>query len=177
MRRRKFPAPPRHANRDVAVFDALAKLLAPILVFTADEAWEFAGKTNSIHLETFPEADPSLRDTALEAHVEELLKLRGVIAQAVEPATQAKLIGKALEGAITLEIADANLLASLEGNASELEELFILSDLKLVAGPETKASLVPTAHAKCARCWRHRASVTTISAHPELCDRCASVVG
>lgn len=171
-------SPRRRATQTVmhAVFDALAKLLAPILVFTADEAWEFAGKTTSIHLEKLPAADASLRDTALEAHVEELLKLRGIIAQAVEPATKAKLIDKALEGAITLEIADANLLASLEGKAGELEEMFILSDLTLVAGPETKATLVKTAHAKCGRCWRHRPSVTTIPAHPELCDRCAEVV-
>ena len=171
-------SPRRRATQAVmhAVFDALAKLLAPILVFTADEAWEFAGKTTSIHLEKLPSANAALRDPALEAQVEELLKLRGVIAQAVEPATQSKLISKALEGAITLEIADANLLASLEGKASELEEIFILSDLKLAAGPETKASLVPTPYAKCARCWRHRPSVTTIAAHPELCDRCAEVV-
>ena len=171
-------SPRRRATQTVmhAVFDALARLLAPILVFTADEAWEFAGKTTSIHLEKLPEANAALRDPALEAQVEELLKLRGVIAQSVEPATQSKLIGKALEAAITLEIADANLLASIAGKASELEELFILSDLTLVAGPETKASLVKTAHAKCSRCWRHRASVTTIPAHPELCDRCASVV-
>ncbi len=171
-------SPRRRATQTVmqATFDALARLLAPILVFTADEAWEFAGKTTSIHLETFPKSDEKLRDPALEAQVEELLKLRGVIAQAVEPATQSKLIGKALEGAITLEIADANLLASISGKASELEELFILSDLTLAAGSATKATLTKTVHAKCARCWRHRASVTTIPAHPELCDRCASVV-
>jgi isoleucyl-tRNA synthetase len=118
-----------------------------------------------------------LRDAALETYVEELLKLRGVIAKAVEAATQSKLISKGLEGAITLEIGDAKLLASLEGKEGELEEFFILSNLKLAAGSETKASLVRTAHAKCARCWRHRPSVGTIATHPELCDRCANVVG
>jgi isoleucyl-tRNA synthetase len=172
-------SPRRRATQTVMhrVFEALAKLLAPILVFTADEAWQFAGKAASIHLETLPEADATLRDTALEGHVEELLKLRAVIAQAVEPARQSKLIGNALEGAITLEIADAGLLAAVQDKAVELEEIFILSDLTITAGPETKAALVRTTHAKCARCWRHRASVTTIAAHPELCDRCAEVVG
>jgi isoleucyl-tRNA synthetase len=171
-------SPRRRATQTVmhTVFDALAKLLAPILAFTADEAWEFTGRKASVHLETFPEVDATLRDSALEAHLEELLKLRGIIAQAVEAATQSKLISKGLEGAITLEIADAKLLASLEGKESELEEFFILSDLKLTAGPETKASLARTAHAKCARCWRHRPSVGAIDAHPELCDRCANVV-
>ena len=158
------------------VFDALVRLLAPIIAFTADESWEFAGKTGSVHLETFPEADPSLRNPALETEIAEWLKLRGVIAQSVEPARQQKLIGNALEAAVTLEIAGANQLASMQGRESEIEEFFILSDLTLVAGPETKSNLVRTTYKKCARCWRHRAAVGTSAAHPDLCDRCEKVV-
>ncbi len=171
-------SPRRRATQAVMarVFDALARLLAPVLVFTADEAWEFAGKTTSVHLERFPETDAALIDKALEERVEKLLALRGVIAQAVEPARQAKQIGNALEGAVTLALADEALLASLRGNEADLEEFFILSDLTLAAGAETMASIVPTAHKKCARCWRHRASVGGNVAHPELCERCMEVV-
>ena len=158
------------------VFDALVRLLAPILAFTADEAWEFAGKTASIHLETFPEADPSLRNPTLETEIAEWLKLRGVIAQSVEPARQQKLIGNALEAAVTLEIAGAKQLESMQGRESEIEEFFILSDLTLVSGPETKSNLVRTPYKKCARCWRHRAAVGTSAVHPDLCDRCEKVV-
>jgi isoleucyl-tRNA synthetase len=158
------------------VFDALTRLLAPVLVFTADEAWTFSGHATSVHLETFPEIDGSLRDEALEKRVEELLKLRGVIAQAVEPARKEKLIGNALEAAVTLEIADAELLGSLQPQAEELEELFILSDLTLVSGSETKAHLVRTERKKCARCWRHRLSVGVHPEHPELCERCTQVI-
>jgi isoleucyl-tRNA synthetase len=171
-------APRRRTTQTVMaqVFDALARLLAPILAFTADEAWEFAKRPGSVHLETFPEADAALIDAALEAHVEKLLALRGVIAQAVEPARQAKQIGNALEGAVTLALGDEALLASLRGSEAELEEIFILSDLTLAAGAETKASIVPTAHKKCARCWRHRGSVGANATHAELCERCAEVV-
>ena len=172
-------SPRRRATQAVMreVLDALTRLLAPILVFTADEAWEFAGNAESVHLESFPKARAELRDPALEAHVENLLKLRGIIAQAVEPARQQKLIGNALEAAVTLEIADETLRAEAAANAAELEEFFILSDLTIAAGAETHARLTRTSHAKCARCWRHRASVTTIAEHPELCERCANVVG
>jgi len=172
-------SPRRRATQTVmhSVFDALARLLAPILAFTADEAWEFSGKTGSIHLKTFPVPDPTLRDTALETEIAEWLKLRGVIAQSVEPARQQKLIGNALEAAVTLEISDAKQLESLQGRESELEEFLILSDLKLVAGPETKSNLVRTEYKKCARCWRHRAAVGTSEVHPDLCDRCEKVVG
>ena len=171
-------APRRRATQAVMarVFDALARLLAPILAYTADEAWEYSQKATSVHLETFPEVDAPLIDAALEDRVEKLIGLRGVIAQAVETARQAKQIGNALEGAVTVELGDEALLASLRGSEADLEEFFILSDLTLAAGAETKAGIVPTAHKKCARCWRHRASVGANMAHAELCERCAEVV-
>jgi isoleucyl-tRNA synthetase len=158
------------------VVDALARLLAPILVFTADEAWQFSGRADSVHVELFPAVDESLRDPALEAHFERLLKLRGVIAQAIEPARQEKIIGNALEGAVALQVGEEALFAELKSQEAELEELFILSDLTLVAGDETTARVVRTRHQKCARCWRHRSSVGQNASHPELCERCAQVV-
>ena len=173
-------SPRRRATQTVmhAVFNALTRLLAPILVYTADEAWEFAGNpTGAVHLETFPEIDNALVDTALEADFEKLLALRGVIAQAVEPARKEKLIGNALEAAVTLQIADPALLANLQGREAELEEFFILSKLTLEAGPETKATLIRTPDAKCSRCWRHKTTVGKDANHPELCDRCAEVAG
>jgi isoleucyl-tRNA synthetase len=170
-------SPRRRATQAVMarVLDALTRLLAPVLVFTADEAWEFFGKDASVHLETFPDGG-SFRDEKLELEINEWLKLRGVIAQSVEPARQQKLIGNALEAAVTLDLADPQQLASLQSRKDELEEFLILSDLTLVAGAETKSSLVRTEHKKCSRCWRHRASVGTSAAHPELCDRCEKVV-
>ncbi|MEI9893671.1 MAG: isoleucine--tRNA ligase [Chthoniobacter sp.] len=160
----------------VRVLDALARLLAPILAFTADEAWGFAGRKTSVHLELFPEPDTVLRDPATEAQFEQLLNLRGKIGQAVEAARAEKTIGNALEGAVTLQIADAALYEQLTGRETELEELFILSDLTLVAGPETSARVIRTTRQKCARCWRHRKDVGVNAAHAELCERCADVV-
>lgn len=171
-------SPRRKATQTVMarVFDAVCRLLAPILAYTADEGWEFFGKSTSVHMEQFPQADNSLRDTVLEARVESWLKLRGVIAQAIEPARQQKLIGNALEASITLHVADSETLNSLKASEAELEEFFILSELKLVTGAETIASLEPIRTKKCQRCWRHRPTVGQSAAHPELCDRCEKVV-
>ncbi len=171
-------SPRRRATQTVMhrVFEDLSRLLAPILAFTADEAWESAGRKTSVHLETFPLPDPALRDVALEAHIDKLLSLRAVIAQAIEPARQAKEIGNALEGTVTLQLADEALVAELKGKDAELEEFFILSDLTISAAAETGARVIRTSRTKCSRCWRHRESVGTIAAHPELCDRCAEVV-
>jgi isoleucyl-tRNA synthetase len=173
------PASPRrratqHAMHEV--FDALARLLAPILVFTAEEAWGHAGHTGSIHIQAFPVRDSSLFDPVLNKQLQAMLDLRAVIAQAVEQARGEKIIGKALEGAVTLQIADEHLLASLKGKEAELEEFFILSELTLTSGPETAADLKLTGHAKCSRCWRHRPAVGQDVEHPELCDRCIDVV-
>jgi isoleucyl-tRNA synthetase len=171
-------SPRRRATQAVIaqVFDALARLLAPVLAFTADEAWEFAGKKTSVHRELFPEPSETLRDTSVEAQVEQLLILRGKIGQAVEAARAEKLIGNALEGAVALQIADSALYEQLASREAELEELFILSDLTLVASDETSARVVRTGRPKCARCWRHRETVGVNPEQPELCDRCAAVV-
>ena len=172
-------SPRRRAAQTVMhrVFNALTRLLAPILAFTADEAWEYAGHaTGMVHLQVFPEVDTALADPALETHFEALLSLRGLIAQAVESARKAKEIGNALEAAVTLEVADSALLAQLQGREAELEEFFIVSELTVAAGADPRVSLVPTPAPKCARCWRHKPTVGKDANHPELCDRCAAVV-
>jgi isoleucyl-tRNA synthetase len=155
-------------------FQILTALLAPILAFTTDEAWEFAGRENFIHLELFPQAGP--RDLEAESDVDLLLKLRGVIAQAIEPARQQKLIGNALEASVTLRLSDPAEFEPLRSIQPEIEEFFILSELHLESGPETSATLTRTSYKRCERCWRHRAYVGQSAAHPDLCERCESVV-
>jgi len=171
-------SPRRRATQAVMreAFRGLGALLAPILAFTADEAWEFAGEGESIHVELFPEPDPRQRNPEAEGEIEALLKLRGVIAQAVEPARQQKLIGNALEASVTLRLSDPAQLARLQSMQAELEEFFILSELHIEPGAETAASLTRTAFRKCERCWRYRAYVGQSAAHPDLCDRCEAVV-
>ena len=170
------PDSPRRVATQTAmhrIFDALCRLLAPITVFTAEEAWSYLGTSGSVHLQLFPEPDPTRRDSAVEDQVAQLLSLRGVIGQAVERARQEKLIGNALEAAVVLHC-EQEAIASLPHE--QLEEFFILSDLKIEPGKEPAALISKTANAKCARCWRHRPTVGKSVAHPELCDRCESVV-
>jgi isoleucyl-tRNA synthetase len=120
----------------------------------------------------FPESDPARQDSAVEEQVTDLLSLRGVIGQAVERARQEKLIGNALEAAVVLRCNEAITAIPHE----QLEEFFILSDLRIEAAQEPAALISKTPHAKCGRCWRHRPSVGKSAAHPELCDRCEAVV-
>jgi isoleucyl-tRNA synthetase len=170
------PDSPRRRATQAAmrqIFDALCRLLAPILVFTAEEAWGYLESDASVHLQLFPEPQSARRDSSVRAEVEELLKLRGVIGQAIEKARQEKLIGNALEAAVVLHC-DKRFATSFP--REELEEFFILSDLRLEPAEEASASIAKTPNEKCARCWRHRTTVGASTAHPELCDRCAAVV-
>jgi isoleucyl-tRNA synthetase len=166
-------SPRRRATQTVMrqIFDALCRLLAPILVFTAEEASRHSGVGASVHLEEFPQAQH--RGHEATEQVAELLKLRGVIGQAIERARQEKLIGNALEAAVVLH---SNSDVTKKIDKEELEEFFILSDLTIHRAKEASASVTKTPHKKCARCWRHRPSVGASKEHPDLCDRCESVV-
>jgi len=153
------------------IFDALCRLLAPILAFTAEEAWRHSGIGASVHLQEFPAAQHLHREAIDQ--VAELLKLRGVIGQAIERARQEKLIGNALEAAVVLH-SDSTVTNKID--KEELEEFFILSDLTIHQAKEARASVTKTSYRKCARCWRHRPTVGASKEHPDLCDRCESVV-
>ncbi|MDQ6808937.1 MAG: class I tRNA ligase family protein, partial [Verrucomicrobiota bacterium] len=155
------------------IFETLTKLLAPILVFTADEAWSYLGRGGSVHLQEFPVANEASRDPGADHAVQELLRLRGVIGQAVEQARQDKMIGNALEAAVVLRGDTASIR---EMPKEEIEEFFILSELTLEQSDTTSAFITKTHYEKCARCWRHRAAVGSSAAHPELCERCENVV-
>jgi isoleucyl-tRNA synthetase len=166
-------SPRRRATQSAIyqIFDALCRLLAPILVFTAEEAWRHSGAGGSIHVQELPR--PQDRHPEASAQIVELLKLRGVIGHALERARQEKLIGNALEAAVVLH-SDSDVTTKID--KEELEEFFILSDLTIHQAKEASASVTKTSFQKCARCWRHRPTVGASKAYPDLCDRCAEVV-
>lgn len=174
-------SPRRRATQTVmhGVYSALCRLLAPILVYTAEEAWEWLGKKTSVHLEEFPQVGELSAPQAAEcaAFIDQLVPLREKVSQAIEPERQAKKIGSTLEAEIALEIADEKLLAALQGREREMEEFFIVSSLTLSGGAETKATLRHTEAKKCARCWRHLRSVGLQPKHEDVCDRCAEALG
>ena len=166
-------SPRRRATQMVMheIFSDLCRLLAPVLVFTAEESWRHSALGGSVHLREFPPLEH--RGHEASDQVAELLKLRGVVGQAIERARQQKLIGNALEAAVVLY---SNSDVTTKISKDELEEFFILSDLTIRQADEASASVTKTAYKKCARCWRHRPAVGTSKEHPDLCDRCQSVV-
>ncbi len=157
-------------------FQTLVRLMAPVLVYTAEEAWEHFGRDHSVHLELFPDAEPELINSAALDDVEALLAARSVVAQQIEAARQEKLIGNALEARVELALPHDNRIHKLD--PATVEEFLILSDLRITAtsGDSPLAIITRTPYARCERCWRHRDTVGTQTQHLTLCDRCAEVV-
>ena len=173
---------PRRRSAQTAihrVFDALCRLYAPLLAYTADEAWEFAGNAGSVHEQDFPEADPTFAEATATPQIEALLAAREVIQREIEKLRQAKECGSNNEAAVTLTLPAAHPLAALKDERETVSEFLILSDLTLAvdpASPELTATARKTTHAKCQRCWRHVADVGAMTEFPLLCTRCAGVV-
>jgi isoleucyl-tRNA synthetase len=171
------PGSPRRRATQAAmreVFSSLTRLLAPILAFTAEEAWGYYRPGESVHLQLFPAARSAGADDLAEG--ERLLHLRSLVSQALEKARTDKVITNNLEAVVTLTVADEAWVGKWRPRLAELEEFFILSELKLEAGAADAAEAAKTAAGKCGRCWRHRESVGKNASHPDLCDRCVEAV-
>lgn len=154
------------------IFDGMTRLLAPILAFTADEAWRHSGRSGSVHLECFPEMDP-VAESPAAAEVDRWLKWRNVISQSLEEARRNKVINASLDAEVTLELPATEIPAA---PVELLEEFFIVSDLIIKEGEEIKATTRLSEHAKCPRCWRKDSTVGSHPTEPELCLRCAEAL-
>jgi len=160
------------------ITDSLCRLLAPILAYTADEAWEFLGHTDSVHLEQFPTPEEAYAGGVATEAVEQLLQARSVLQQSIEKARQEKRIGSNLEAAVELTLPQAKFSNAVFQDLPALEEFFILStlNLKRTDSEEASAVVLESPHAKCGRCWKRLPSVGKMR-KPDLCDRCDEAVG
>ena len=168
-------SPRRRATQAVMgkVLEDLIRLLAPILAFTAEEAWGHFRPGTSVHVELFPEEKTP--DPEILTRFEVLLALRGEVSQALEKAQREGVITNPLEATVLVTTDDPILLALAGEGIAEIEELLILSNLTIVRG-EQAISIGKTQDAKCERCWRHREEVGSYAAHPTLCGRCVEAV-
>ncbi|GBD44815.1 Isoleucine--tRNA ligase [bacterium HR40] len=179
-------SPRRRAARTVfdILFETLVRWLAPVLVFTAEEAFltRHPSADGSVHLEQFPEIPAVWRDEALARRWERIRRVRRVITGALERERKEKRIGASLLAAplVWLTAEDAEALGGVD-----LAELAITSGIELRVGePPAEAFrleevpgvgvVVRLAQGrKCARCWQVRRDVDAAS---ELCPRCADAV-
>ena len=155
------------------------RLMAPLLSFTTEEAWEylpeFPGKKESVLLELFPEKKEPLLTEAEEKEWEVLLKFRELANKALEDARKEKLIGNSLEAKLVFYARDKE-KEILEKYSPYFLELFIVSQWEIKEGEED-VKVTRAEGEKCARCWVFHPDVGKNEEHPNLCPRCIDVVG
>jgi isoleucyl-tRNA synthetase len=175
------------------ITDALARLTAPILSFTADEVYQSLPHTHgSVHLTLFPKPEEIvagnreeiIRDWNL------LLVARSIVLKSLEGMRDRKEIGKALEATVAVSRLDrvqSDLFLTLQKYESALPELFGVSgriglmEITHVRGPKEEGSDIvfhvnPASDPKCDRCWRHVSDVGKEEKYPTVCGRCAEAL-
>ena len=170
--------------------EALVRLLAPIMSFTAEEIWGYlptnSGRTESVHLAQFPVAADVLGANIPECDENELREwqtlrsVRDEVLKALEEARNSKMIGTSLEAQVSLSAAEP-VYSVLARHAGELRYLFIVSAVKLTqaAGNGTgsvHAEVKKADGLKCERCWNYSTHVGEDKEYPTVCERCSAVL-
>ena len=161
--------------------ETLARVMAPILPFTADEMWRHlpGRRSASIHLERFPDVQPLIDEELVERWAR-LLAVRDDVNAALEEKRKAKVIGNATGAAVHIT-ARGPVGALLERYQAQLPTLFIVSDVTLDVGPvdatdEVRVEVEKAEGVKCERCWRIVPAVATDPERAGLCERCVDAV-
>jgi isoleucyl-tRNA synthetase len=170
------------------ITDALARLTAPILSFTADEVYQSLPHTHgSVHLTFFPDPEDLIlpgQEQLIEGF-DSVLQMRVTVQKSLEEARISKLIGKSLEAQVILDLGDAALPQmkpvheAFHHFKASLEELYNVSSVRFrkEPGPQIPAASVYQAEApKCDRCWRHVPDVGQEEKYPTVCHRCAEAL-
>ncbi|MDX1972866.1 MAG: isoleucine--tRNA ligase [Candidatus Sumerlaeia bacterium] len=176
------------------IASVLFRLTAPVLVFTADEAWvELPGHSaerDSVHLTQLPQSK-NRNTPALMQKWEKLLAIREAVQAAIEPlrAKENKVIGNSLEAAVKLDCLDDETESFLKANSGLLPRLFIVSTVHISRsgsadfteslksfGLSLKVAVTKAEGEKCERCWVRTPQVGIRDKHRGLCNRCFEVV-
>jgi isoleucyl-tRNA synthetase len=165
------------------IAEALVRLVAPLLSFTADEIWRYlppvGNRLPSVHLELFPKPEnlTATIDAGLMSDWQSLLAMRDEALKSLEEARKAKLIGKALDARLVLQVPEAMgpLLARYQGS---LKELLNVSQVEVVSGPgaEVVVTTLPAEGKKCERCWNYSVHVGEDWRWPTVCERCSAAL-
>jgi isoleucyl-tRNA synthetase len=169
-------------------FRCVTTWIAPILAFTAEEAWLYRhpSETGSVHLETFPDVPAAWRNDALAERWARIRRVRRVVTGALEIERAGKRIGSSLEAAPVVFVADDDLRQALEG--IDFAEIAITSGIEVRNGEGpadafrlddvTGVAVVPARAEgrKCARSWKISRDVGSAADYPDVTARDAQAL-
>ena len=185
-------SPERRAAQTVLyeIADGLLRLMAPVLTFTAAEAWRFvpkaAGREDEPALALFPAENEEFLNPELAIRWDRLLLVRAEITKVLELARQNKVIGHPLEAEVVVT-AQGDLVDFIKQHLAELQVIAIVSALHYADQPAEGSVLSdtvpglsvlvrPAAGEKCERCWNFRTEVGRFPDHPTICARCHQAI-
>jgi len=159
------------------VTQLVLRLMAPILSFTAEEAWAVLhpGSDESIFFQTWTQVlPPQEGEPQLRERWKRLREIRAAVVRKLEEARIAGTIGSSLQAEVTLEAGGSD-LELLKGLGDDLRYVLITSKATLRAAGDGLGAIevVASAHPKCERCWHYRPDVGADARHPGICGRCA----
>ncbi len=189
------PTDPQRRDAQTVMFrilDAVVRIMAPILPFTAEEVYRYMPKNKdhgeSIHLESMVEPLKEWEDQTLADKWEKILVLRGEVTKALEEARAGKLIGHPLDAALDISLPDSELKTHLKDLSEPLNDIFIVSQARIVdasadecayQGKEIQGLTIKVGRAggmKCERCWRYDTTIGSDGEHPTACGRCVTAL-
>jgi isoleucyl-tRNA synthetase len=192
LKDRLYTSAPNSAARRAAqtvlyrLLDAMVRLAAPLISFTAEEVWDYLpgakAQADSVHRMAFPEVDEALLDAGLAERWETLLTIRMAINKALDTARKEKIIGNSLEAAVEIK-GEGGHYNFIRENVAIFQEVMMVSEIRFVdaldreliknKGDGTfRVDIKPTDLPRCARCWNRVPTVGQDPEHPEICDRC-----
>jgi isoleucyl-tRNA synthetase len=162
------------------LLDALVRLMAPLMSFTAEEVWGHMGRTESVHAAYFPEPSELSAgfDSAARQRADDwnrLMEVRDTVLKSLETARNEKLIGAPLEACVRLS-AGVDLYPLVEQYARELPALFIVSQVALDRADALSVQVERAAGRKCERCWKYTIDTGVDARFPTICGACAEAV-
>jgi isoleucyl-tRNA synthetase len=166
------------------ITEALVRLLAPILSFTADEVWEYlpkvAGREESVHLALFPKPEQIFSEdpAPLLEEWKQVFNLRDRVMVVLEEARKEKRIGKGLEADVEIRFS-GELLSELtvwSKYSESLKEILNVSRVTLIDDPSNKIVALPASGHKCARCWNFMPEVSSYGIWQNVCTRCQNAL-
>ena len=158
------------------VMQMVIRIMAPILSFTAEEAWQVVAraKDDSVFFHTWNDLLPAQGGEAeLASKWKRIRDIRGSVLKRIEEARAAGSLGSSLQAEVIVRVAPAD-LSLLRSLGDDLRFAFITSQARAEAGESLEIDVGVSGNPKCERCWHYRADVGSVASHPTLCARCAS---
>jgi isoleucyl-tRNA synthetase len=160
----------------------MARILAPVLSFTAEDVWQhlpsYKDKPESVFLAGFPVADPGWENAELMDTWHALREVRRSVTKVLEGLRVDGVIGNSLQANVLVKASGTTLNLLREIGDDDLADLFLVSKLTCEeGGEEVQVEASKSEDPKCPRCWKQGHGIGKDGSRPELCSRCATVIG